>query len=67
MKILALKIILLFIEEFNAFKTNELRRNNMSLLPRLVVIYSSYDLPAINEIACHLATLILSSLICYCK
>lgn len=53
--------------EFNAFKTNELRRNNMSVLPRLVVIYSSYDLPAINEIACHLATLILSSLICYCK
>ena len=67
MKILALKIILLFIEEFNAFKTNELRRNNMSVLPRLVVIYSSYDLPAINEIARHLATLILSSLICYCK
>lgn len=53
--------------EFNAFKTNELRRNNMSVLPRLVVIYSSYDLPAINEIACHLATLILSSLICCCK
>ena len=53
--------------EFNAFKTNELRRNNMSVLPRLVVIYSSYDLPAINEIACHLATLILSSLIYYCK
>ena len=33
----------------------------MSVLPRLVVIYSSYDLPAINEIACHLATLTLSS------